>query len=125
MATLPKHSIESFTDLEAWQQGHGLALEVYEVTRVFPKEEQFGLASQMRRCIVSVTSNIAEGFSRSSKKEKLHFYSITQGSLTELQNQLLIARDTGMIEATQFSLIADQSVVVRKLVFGLAKSLRK
>lgn len=118
-------NIQSFTDLVAWQEGHKLVLMIYRVTKRFPEDERFGLTSQMRRCAVSVTSNIAEGFSRRSQKEKLLFYSHTQGSLTELQNQLLIARDVEYLPSQSFQEIAAQTVSVRKLVHGLSKSLKR
>ena len=66
--------IQSFTDLDAWREGHALVLAIYRITRDFPREEQFGLVSQLRRAAVSITSNIAEGFSRLSYKEKRQFY---------------------------------------------------
>jgi len=78
--------IKSFTDLISWQEGHKLVLLIYAITKKFPKEELFGLVSQIRRCAISITSNIAEGFSRKSKKEKINFYHISLDSLTELQN---------------------------------------
>ena len=87
------NKIRRFTDLNAWKEGHKLVLMIYNFTKNFPKEEIFGLVSQMRRCSVSITSNIAEGFSRQSYKEKAQFYAISLGSVTELQNQLLIAKD--------------------------------
>ena len=68
--------IKAFTDLNAWKLGHQLVLDVYEITQSFPHEELFGLCSQLRRAVVSFTSNIAGGFSRNSFKEKLQFYSI-------------------------------------------------
>ena len=116
-----KHKIKNFTDLNAWKEGHKLVLEVYQVTRNFPREEIFGLVSQMRRCVVSITSNIAEGFSRGSYKEKIQFYSIALSSLTELQNQLLIAKDIRLIEKVQFQNIAKRSVRVHKILNGLIK----
>ena len=73
-----KQKISSFTDLYAWKEGHKLALMVYNITRSFPKEELFGLTSQMRRCVVSITSNIAEGFSRNTARDKYQFYSIVK-----------------------------------------------
>jgi len=85
--------IKSFMDLDAWKEGHRLVLEIYQITKKFPREELFGLTNQLRRAAVSFTSNIAEGFSRNSYKEKLQFYSMALGSLTEIQNQLLISRD--------------------------------
>jgi len=119
-----KKKIRSFTDLDAWKEGHKLVLMVYRVTKTFPKEEIFGLSSQMRRCVVSITSNIAEGFSRQSYKEKIQFYSIALGSTTELQNQLLVARDVGYLSKKEFQKTAEQSVIVHKIVNGLIKSSR-
>jgi four helix bundle protein len=114
--------IKSFTDLDAWREGHRLVLVIYEVTKKFPKEETFGLVAQMRRCAVSITSNIAEGFSRQSYKEKLQFYSTALGSTTELQNQLLISKDVGYITEDRFQKIAEQSIKVHRIVNGLIKS---
>ena len=116
-----KTKIRSFTDLDAWKKGHKLILEIYKITKLFPKEEIFGLVSQMRRCAVSITSGIAEGFSRRSYKEKVQFYSIARGSLTELQNQLLIAKDVKYLHKTEFNDLARQTVIVHKLLNGLIK----
>lgn len=114
--------IKSFTDLNAWTEGHKLVLMIYNVTKLFPKEEMFGLVSQMKRCAVSITSNIAEGFSRQSYKEKVQFYSMAQGSVTELQNQLLITKDVGFIEKEKFREMALQSIKTHKIINGLIKS---
>src|SRR5574340_1256822 len=95
--------IQSFTDLNAWKEGHKLVLMVYQITRIFPKEETFRLVSQLCRAVVSITSNLAEGFSRNSTKEKLQFYFISLGSLTEIQNQILIARDLKYISKEKFN----------------------
>ena len=114
--------IKSFTDLNAWKEGHKLVLMIYDITKQFPKEEMFGLVSQIRRCAVSITSNVAEGFSRLSYKEKARFYSISLGSTTELQNQLLIAKDVNYITKEQFQNIAEQSIKVHKIINGLIKS---
>ncbi len=113
--------IKSFTDLNAWKEGHKLVLMIYEITKQFPKQEIFGLTTQIRRAAVSFTSNIAEGFSRNSYKEKLQFYSMALGSLTEVQNQLLIARDIGYLINNQFSKIAEQTITVNKITNGLIK----
>ncbi|MFH1565125.1 MAG: four helix bundle protein, partial [bacterium] len=83
-----KIKIKSFTGLFAWQEGHKLVLMIYNTTEQFPDKERFGLISQTRRAAVSITSNIAEGFSRKTNKDKVQFYAMAQGSLTELQNQL-------------------------------------
>lgn len=116
------NKIKSFTDLNAWEEGHKLVLIIYKITKQFPKDELFGLVSQMRRCAVSITSNIAEGFSRQSYKEKLQFYSIGLGSVTELQNQVLVTKDVNYISYEQFNNIAKQTIVVHKITNGLIKS---
>lgn len=113
--------IRSFTDLNAWKEAHKLVLMIYKATKNFPKEELFGLMNQMRRAAVSITSNIAEGFSRQSYKEKVQFYCVAQGSNTELQNQLLVARDVGYLAKEEFHEIAQQSVISHKLLNGLIK----
>lgn len=113
--------IETFTDLRTWREGHKLVLMVYEVTKGFPRDEQFGLITQMRRSAASITSNVAEGFSRQSYNEKVQFYSIAQGSLTELQNQLFIARDVGYISKEAFARIAFQAEQSHKLINALIK----
>ena len=114
--------IRSFTELNAWREAHSLALRVYSLTRSFPKDEVFALTSQMRRCAVSIPSNIAEGFSRNSAKDKAQFYAIALGSITELQSQLMMARDLEYMSKTDFKTIAEKTVVVSKLVNGLKKT---
>ena len=117
-----KDKIKSFTDLRAWQKGHELVLTIYNITKQFPKEEMFGLTNQLRRAVVSITSNIAEGFSRQSYKEKVRFYFMSLGSLTEIQSQLLIAKDISYITKEDFDKIAKQTVEVSKVLNGLIKS---
>jgi four helix bundle protein len=116
--------IRSFTDLNTWKKGHLLVIQVHSLLKSFPKEQQFVLVSQMSRASISITSNIAEGFSRLSNKEKTQFYYIAQGSLTELQNQLLISRDLGYISTKEFIETAQETVVVHKLLSGLIKHAR-
>jgi len=113
--------IKSFTDLNAWKEAHLLVLRIYELTQKFPKEEQFGLTNQIRRAVVSITSNIAEGFSRNSYKEKSQFYSMALGSLTEVQNQLIVSKDLGYITKDEFISVADKTIIVSKLLNGLIK----
>ncbi|MDP2676074.1 MAG: four helix bundle protein [bacterium] len=116
-----KEKVRSFTDLNAWKYGHALVLDIYKITQNFPKEEQFGLTNQLRRAAVSFTSNVAEGFSRHSYKEKLQFYFVALGSLTEIQNQLLIAKDINYITKGKFLELAHQSVQLSKITNGLIK----
>lgn len=119
---MEKRKIKNFTDLDAWKEAHKLVLMVYKATKTFPKEEMFGLISQMRRAAISITSNIAEGFSRQSYKEKLQFYSMAQGSVTELQSQLLVAKDISYISDMEFKELDGQSIKTHKIISGLIKS---
>ena len=104
--------IKSFADLQVWQEAHNLVLLAYQVTKKFPKEELFSLTNQIRRAAVSITSNIAEGFTRQSYKEKQQFYYMSLGSLAELQNQILIVKDLGYINQTEFNKIAENKRLV-------------
>ncbi|PCI20477.1 four helix bundle protein [Candidatus Wolfebacteria bacterium] len=116
-----ENKIKSFTDLYAWKEGHKLVMIMYEMTIKFPREEQFGLTSQMKRASVSITSNLAEGFSRGSYPDKIRFYLIALGSLTEIQNQILITKDLGFIDQKGSNDIANRTVTTHKLINGLIK----
>lgn len=111
--------IRSFTDLKTWQEGHRLVILIYQMTEKFPKEEVYSLTSQIRRSAISVTSNIAEGFGRKSYKEKIQFYYLSQGSILELKNQLLVARDVGYLNNKNFINIATQANKAHQLLQGL------
>jgi four helix bundle protein len=114
--------IKNFTDLYAWKESHQLVLMIYKITKNFPSEEKFGLTNQIRRAVVSITSNIAEGFSRNSFKEKIQFYFIALGSLTEVHNQLIIAKDIHFISQTEFDDLILQIIVSSKLIKGMIRS---
>jgi four helix bundle protein len=120
----PKTAVLRFNDLQVWKEAHRLVIVVYQITKQFPREEIFGLVMQMRRCSVSITSNIAEGFSRRSYKEKAQFYSMALGSLTELQNQLLISKDVGFLDEKEYNGIVMNSEAIHKMLNGLIKSSR-
>ena len=114
-----------FKDLIVWQKAFVLTLEVYEVTKAFPKEEQYGLVSQIRRAAVSVTANIAEGYERSHRKEYLHFLGMARGSLGEVETYLLLAKELQYIEEGQFIGLEDKRSEVGRLLRGLIRSLSK
>lgn len=116
--------IQSFTDLQTWQEAHKLVLMIYKMTSRFPSKETYSLIDQMRRAAVSVTSNIAEGFGRQGRKEKVQFYFTAQGSLTELENQLLVAKDVGYLGTVDFDRIMEQCVTAHKLLRGLTRGVR-
>ena len=113
--------IKNFTDLDAWKEGHRLAVGIYRLTGKFPKEEKFGLTSQLRRAGVSVTANIAEGFSRYYFKEKIRFFYISRGSLSEIQNLLLVARDISYINKSEFTQFFDHCDKVTAIINGLIR----
>jgi four helix bundle protein len=111
--------IRSFTDLKAWQEGHKLVVAIYKITKKFPREEIYSLTNQMRRAAASVTANIAEGFGRQGYKEKIQFYYMAQGSLIELKDQILIARDVGYLEEKDFRILAEKANATHGLLQGL------
>lgn len=114
--------IKEFTDLIAWKECHELVLEIYRIVNQFPKKEQFGLSSQMERAGISITSNIAEGFGRFTYKEKARFYSISSGSVSEIKNQLILAKDLHYISTEEFQNINLKANKCHKLVRGLIRS---
>ena len=110
---------ENYRDLIAWQKAKALALEVYVCTRRFPKDEMYGLTSQMRRAAVSVPSNIAEGKGRHSHKELVQFLFRARGSLLELETQLSIARELDYINSPGFMHLNRTVEEVGRLLNGL------
>jgi len=118
-----KNQYKTYKDLIAWKKSHKVVLHIYKITKTFPQEEQFGLASQMRRAAVSVTSNLAEGYGRKSAKDKARFYIMARGSLIEIDNQLTIACDVGYMTRAQFEAIIEQLEEAHKILNGLIRSL--
>ena len=92
----------SFENIIAWQKAHSFVLLVYRVTGHFPKDEIFGLTSQFRRAAVSIEANIAEGYKKLSKADKLRFFNISQGSLEECRDYIILSRDLGYINPQEF-----------------------
>lgn len=115
---------ESFRDLLAWQKAMTLVTEVYRATEAFPKNELYGLTSQVRRSAVSVPSNIAEGKGRFTKKEYVHFLANARGSLCEMQTQLEIAMNLGYLADTAFNDLDQQAREVGRVLNGLMKAIR-
>jgi four helix bundle protein len=106
--------IKCFQDLDVWQRAHQLVLAVYRVTKAFPPDEKYGLVSQMRRAAVSVPANIAEGFKRRGRAEKIRFYNIGEASLEEVKYYFILSRDLGYIGDAE-RLMSDAEVVSRML----------
>ena len=114
--------VRGFYDLDAWKKMHEVVIGVYMVTKEFPKEEQFGLVSQMRRAAVSAESNIAEGFGRNTAKDKQHFYAVAKGSMLELQSQLMTSRDLQYITKERQETLHEQLLHAIRLTAGLIRS---
>ena len=115
--------IKTFKDLLVWQEAMNLVEMVYLQTKNFPKEEMYGLTSQIRRAAVSISANIAEGNGRKSRKEYLHFLSIANGSLTELETHILIAERLNYLPKEISEQIQTQLKLVGRLLNALRKSL--
>ena len=92
----------SFEQVLAWQKAHTFTIMVYQITRLFPNDELFGLTSQFRRAAVSIEANIAEGYKKLSKADKLRFFNISEGSLAECRNYIILSRDLKYIDDEQY-----------------------
>jgi len=115
--------LKSYGELIAWQKAMDLVQSVYEVVRAFPKEEIYGLTSQLKRAVVSIPSNIAEGQGRKSTREFLHHLSIAYGSLMEVETQILIAVRLGYLNQIVAEQITERTAEVGRLINGLSNSL--
>lgn len=115
-------SIKSFKDVVVWQKSYSLALLVYELTAKFPRSEEFGLKSQLRRAAVSVISNFAEGFKRFSFKERIHYYKIAEGSLEEVKCQTMLAKDLTYLTPTDYEKLEVLQEEAGRLFYGWIKA---
>ena len=115
--------IKNYRDLIAWQKGMAFVTGVYRATGQFPRDEIYGLTSQLRRAAVSIPSNVAEGHGRQSTREFLNFLSIAYGSLNETQTQLLIAQQLGYLNESDCNVLLEQSYELARLINGLSRSL--
>ena len=113
---------KKFEDLVVWQKSHRLVLETYKLTKSFPRHELFGLISQIRRSAVSVPANLAEGFRRKGKADKLRFFNISQGSLEETRYYLILANDLGYAETKQISKQLDE---IARILNAYMKSIKE
>lgn len=108
-----------FKDLKIWQAAVELSVEVYRLTQSFPREETYGLTQQIRRCAVSIASNIAEGSGRNGDKEFLHFLAIASGSATELETQFIIAGHLGFIDSTSLTKLTAEIEHIQNMNYKL------
>ncbi len=117
--------LKSYQELKVWQRAHELTLKTYQVTQQFPKEERFGLTSQIRRSAVSTPANIAEGYGRKHTKEYIQMLYISQGSLEETKYHFLLSRDLRYLKNDQYKKLIDLSEEVGRMLRGLIKSLER
>lgn len=116
-------SIKSHRDLRVWQETYALALDVLRASDAFPRSQVYGLTSQVRRCAVSVPSNIAEGFGRGSRADYLRYLKIARGSLFELDTQLSLSKDMEYLKPTTYRGLSDRLTECSKMLAGLIKRL--
>lgn len=117
--------IRNFYDLDAWQKARLFVSVIYEITKVFPKEEMYGLTCQIKRAVLSICANIAEGFGRYYFNDKVRFYYQARGSLQEVQNFLMLAMDLGFVSREKYIELFKMSIEVAKLINGLIKSAKE
>ena len=117
--------ITSYRDLDVWKQGRVLVKNVYQVTRRFPKEEQFGLTNQLRRAVISIPSNIAEGCGRNHTKDSTQFFFVARGSLYEVETQLILAADLEYLSIQELEVISAQIIKCKKLLNGFINYFQK
>ncbi len=114
--------MKTHRDLKVWNDSIDFVIKIYQITNNFPKEELFGITSQIRRAAVSIPSNIAEGAARTSKKEFINFLSIALGSASELETQLIISKNLQYLDIELFNSITDNLNKIQRMIGGLMKS---
>lgn len=115
--------IKTFRDLNVWQKAHKLVLNIYRITKDFPKEEKYGLVSQLRRSAASVPTNIVEGFKRKSKTDYAHFINIADSSLEETKYHLILAKDLGYISDKDLEDLSNMCDEVGRMLYSFYKKL--
>lgn len=114
-----------FEDLVVWQKAHSFVLEVYKTTKLFPKEETFGLTSQFRRAAVSIAANIAEGYGKKSANDKLRFYNISEGSINECRYYVILSKELEYTSSTKSEELYKNLEVVQKLLSAYSNAIKK
>jgi four helix bundle protein len=120
----PTNEIKSYKDLLIWQKGIELCKLIYTIVPTFPDDEKFGLCLQMKRAVISIPSNIAEGYGRNYSKSYIHFLSIARGSLAELETQLIIAKELKFIDNISFEQTSEMIVGESKMLNSFIKSVK-
>jgi len=116
--------MNQFKNLNIWKRSVALATQIYEITSDFPEEEKYGLVSQLRRCVVSIGSNIAEGAGRNTNKDFNRFLSIAYGSSYELETQIIIATNLNLISESESNKICTEIDELQKMIYTFSESLK-
>ncbi len=117
--------MKTHKDLDVWKNSIELVTEVYRVTKLFPKEELYGLSNQIRRAAISIPSNIAEGAARNHEKEFIQFLYVALASGAEVETQLIISKNLNYIDSSQFKELSNRLNSIQKMIQGLIKSISK
>jgi four helix bundle protein len=116
--------VQDFRNLKVWEKAHALTLDIYKASKSFPREEMYGMTSQMRRASVSIGANIAEGACRRGDVDFARFLQIAVGSASELEYHLLLARDLELMKASDYQRLSDEAVEVKRMLAALTQKLR-
>jgi four helix bundle protein len=116
--------LQDFKNLKVWQKSHQLTLSIYQTTRIFPKEELYGLTSQVRRSSASIPANIAEGCGRATNRELARFLQIAMGSASELEYHLLLARDLNIIELNNYENLHNNLIEIKCMLTSFIRKLK-
>lgn len=119
------NEIKSFEDLRVWKKAHNIVLLIYKLINNFPKEERYRIIDQIVRAVISIPTNIAEGFGRFTRKDYIHFLIISRGSICEVQYLILFSKDLNYISVSEYSNLKNELDDIGKMVNGLISSLRK
>ena len=120
-----ENKVRTHRDLDVWKKSIDLVTILYKYTSEYPASEMYGLTSQIRRCAVSIPSNIAEGSARTTKKDFSHFLTMALGSLAELETQLIISRNLKYLPDTVLEELIPELISIRRMTLGLRKSINK
>ncbi len=116
--------MQDFRNLKVWEKAHALTLEIYKTSKSFPRDEMYGLTSQMRRASVSIGANIAEGSCRRGDVDFARFLQMAAGSASEVQYHLLLCRDLELLQTAEFQRLTDEVVEVKRMLASLMQKLR-
>ncbi len=117
--------MQNFEQSRTWQSSCDLAVEVYKLVTKYPPDERYALSSQLRRAVVSISTNIAEGFGRQSYKEKVQFYSIAYGSLLEVKSLLLLSVKLGLLDDKEVNVLLEKALIIQKQINASKTALKE